>query len=151
MKKMLALALVLMMVLCLCACGEKAEQPQETTTEAPTTESVSANGGFAERPTEQETTEDSSKIAYVITVKDTDGKPISGAMVQICKEACMPGTTDENGVAKFTVTETGHKVSFLTLPEGYVYVDESITEWYFEDGSYEMTIELKAAADGQGN
>ena len=147
MKKMLVLALALIMVLCLCACGENAEQPQETTTTPATTETISANGGFAERPTE-----DTNKTEYVIKVTDTDGNPIAGAMVQICKDSCLPGVTDANGVAKFAVAEdTGYKASFLTLPENYIYVDEAVTEWYFEDGSMEITIELKAAENGQGN
>ena len=143
MKRILALTLALMLMLCLCACGENADQPQETTTNPTTTqESVSANGGFAERPSE-----DSDEIEYVVKVTDTDGNPIPGAMVQVCKDSCVPGTTDADGIAKFTVTETGYKASFLMLPENYVYVDDSVTEWYFEDGSFELTIQLKAATN----
>ncbi len=145
-KKILLFALAMVMVLSLCACAQGGEDPQETTTN-PTTESISANGGFAERPTE----DDSDKIEYVITVKDNEGDPVAGAMVQICKDTCLPGTTDANGVAKFTVEETGHKVSFLTLPSGYAYVDEAVTEWYFEDGSYEMTIVLQVALEDSSN
>ena len=142
MKKMLVLALALIMVLCLCACGESNDAPAETTTTPATSETISANGGFAERPTE-----DTSKTEYVIKVVDTDGNTIAGAMVQICKNSCLPGVTDANGVAKFAVAEdTGYKASFLTLPEGYAYVDETVTEWYFEDGSFEITIELKKNA-----
>ena len=141
MKKMLVLALALIMVLCLCACGESNETPVETTTTPATSATISANGGFAERPTEG-----SSKTEYVIKVVDTDGNPIAGAMVQICKDSCLPGVTDAEGVAKFAVAEdTGYKASFLAVPEGYAYADE-ITEWYFEDGSFEMTIELQKNA-----
>jgi hypothetical protein len=86
----------------------------------------------------------------VIKVTDTEGNPIAGAMVQVCKDSCLPGVTDANGVAKFAVAEdTGYKASFLSLPEGYVYVDETVTEWYFEDGATEITIQLKIAENGQ--
>ncbi len=142
-KSILLLMLALVMVVGLCACSESGSETPETTTTAPTeTTDLQVNGGFAERPTE-----DSDKIEYVITVKDTEGDPVVGAMVQICKDTCLPGSTDADGVAKFTVTETGHKVSFLTLPSGYAYVDEDITEWYFEDGSYEMTIVLQVSLE----
>lgn len=147
MKKMLILALALIMVLCLCACGESSDTPAETTTTPETSGTISANGGFAERPTE-----DTSKPEYMIKVTDTYGNPIAGAMVQVCKDSCLPGVTDANGVAKFAVAEdTGYKASFLSLPEGYVYVDETVTEWYYEDGATEITIQLKIAENGQGN
>ena len=51
-KKMMALALALMMLLCLCACGEKSEEPRQTT--AAPTESITAQGGFGERPASAE-------------------------------------------------------------------------------------------------
>lgn len=146
-KNILLLILVLIMVLSLCACGETPDTPGQTTTQS--TESISVSIGFGERPTDN--SEDDEKLEYVITVQDTEGNPIPGAMVQICKDACLPGITDANGVAKFPVTETGHKVSFVSLPENYVYVDASVTEWYFENGSMEMTIQLQVSTNGSSN
>jgi len=65
-------------------------------------------------------------------------------MVQLCKDACVPAVTDAEGVARFALPEDTYKVSFLALPAGFAYVDE-VQEFYFEDGSMDMTITLKAA------
>ena len=124
------IALMLALVLVLCACGsEKTPEttiaPVETTT-APTTVPV-----------------DDGKVEYVINVVDESGAPISGAMVQICLDACYPGMTDANGQAKFSVMEADYKVSFLSLPAGYTYSGDA-QEFYFEEG-FELTITLKAA------
>ena len=121
---------VLILVLMLCACGSE-ETPETTaapmeTTAAPTTVPV-----------------DDGKVEYVIHVVDESGAPISGAMVQICLDACYPGMTDANGQAKFSVLEDDYKVSFLSLPAGYTYSGDA-QEFYFEDG-FELTITLKAA------
>ena len=128
-KGLTALVLVLGLLLGLCACGggetpETTEAPVETTA-APTTEAV-----------------DDGKVEYIVTVLDESSAPISGAMVQICLDACYPGMTDANGQAKFSVLEADYKVSFLSLPAGYTYSGDA-QEFYFEDG-YELTITLKA-------
>lgn len=128
-KGLTALVLVLVLVFCLCACGGQ-ETPETTaapveTTAAPATEAV-----------------DDGKVEYTITVVDESGAPISGAMVQICLDACYPGMTDANGQAKFSVLEADYKVSFLSLPAGYTYSGDA-QEFYFE-GGYELTITLKA-------
>ena len=44
----------------------------------------------------------------------------------------------------FVFFQDTYKVSFLALPAGYTYVDD-VQEFYFENGSMEMTITLKAA------
>ena len=83
------------------------------------------------------------KIAYTVKVLDGNGSPMAGVAVQICKDSCMPGMTDAEGVATFRVAEAeGYKVSFLTVPEGYTAEAE---EFYFEAGSTEMTLTLTAA------
>ena len=87
---------------------------------------------------------DDGKVTYTVNVVDEAGNPIAGAMVQLCKDTCFPGVTDANGVAKFTLAEDEYKVSFLALPAGYTYVDDT-QEFYFADGSMELTITLKAA------
>ena len=65
-------------------------------------------------------------------------------MVQICLDTCFPGMTNESGVAQFSVQEADYKVSFLAMPAGFTYSTEE-QEFYFEDGSTELTITLKAA------
>jgi len=131
MKRLLAVALALVMVLGLCACGEKTPEPTVTPTAEPETAA----------PTTLPV--DEGKTTYIIHVVDANGAPIPNAMVQICLDACYPGPTDETGTAKFSVLEADYKVSFLALPAGYTYSTEE-QEFYFEPGSFEMTITLVA-------
>lgn len=133
MKRLICMMLALVLAMGLAACGA-AEEPAVQETEAVVAE-----------PTVAEETEavDDGLTAYTIHVEDVDGNPIAGAMVQICKDACLPGMTDAEGNAVFNVAEDDYKVSFLMLPAGYTYTTEE-TEFYFEDGATEITLVLKA-------
>lgn len=136
MKKIMILALALCLALSLCACGGNGEggttAPQETA---------------AQTTAPEQTTEPVQQGGYTVTVVDEGGNPISGALIQLCKDSCTPTTTNESGVASWPNAEPadGYKVSFLKLPEGYAYTDET-TEFYFGTGETEMTITLKAVA-----
>lgn len=133
MKRMICLMMVLLLMLGLAACGGE-EAPKATETQ-PATDPA---------PVVQETTPvDDGKVTYTVHVEDENGTALSGVMVQICKDACLPGMTDAEGNAAFTVVEDDYKVSFLTLPAGYTYTTEE-TEFYFEDGATEITLVLKA-------
>lgn len=128
-KGLLAILLAFIMLLTLAACGET-EPAADATTTAATTEMTAPV--------------DDGKETYTVKVVDEGGNPVAQAMVQICKDSCLPGMTNAEGVATFTVLEdTGYKVSFVSMPAGY---ESEETEFYFEDGSYEMTITLKAVA-----
>ena len=140
MNKLALLALVLCLVLSLCACGGS-EAPA---TEAPATQAPATEAPATEAP-EAEPAIPEGMVQYTITVVDEGGNPIAGAMVQMCKDSCIPGMTDAAGVASFTMAEDDYKVSFLTMPAGFELVDET-SEFYFESGSTEMTITLKAVA-----
>jgi hypothetical protein len=142
MKKISLLALVLCLMLSLCACGGS-EAPAAT--EAPATEAPATEAPVTEAAPETEATLAEGMAVYTITVVDEGGNPIAGAMVQMCKDSCIPGMTNAEGVASFTMAEDAYKVSFLTMPAGYELVDET-TEFYFESGSTEMTLTLKAVA-----
>ena len=140
MKKISLLALVLALVLALSACGGS-EAPA---TEAPATEAPATEAPATEAP-ETEATLAEGMAVYTIKVVDEGGNPVAGAMVQMCKDSCIPGMTDAEGVASFTMAEDDYKVSFLTMPAGFELVGET-TEFYFESGSTEMTLTLKAVA-----
>ena len=133
MRKMIAAILLLTVVLCLCACTQ-APKPTEGETTIPTT---------TVQPTTTAPTND-GKVTYTVKVVDADGNPISGAMVQLCKESCIPGKTNDEGVAEFRLPEDEYKVSFMVLPAGFAYESDK-TEFYFESASLEMTIKLVAA------
>ena len=133
MKKLIAAILLLTMILCLCACGED-PKPTENKTEPNTTTAV-----LTTIPT---TTVSDGKVTYTVSIVDDFDKPVAGAMIQLCKDACVPGRTNDLGVAEFRLAEDTYKVSFLAMPEGYSYADET-TEFYFESGATELTIRLK--------
>lgn len=141
MKKIIAFLLVLAMALSLCACGGNTEETQPSETQPVETEAT--DPVETEAQTEEET-QDDGNVLYTITVADENGNPIVGAMVQMCKDTCYPGVTGADGTVQFSLVEDTYKVSFLTLPEGYTYADEA-TEFYFEDGAVELTINLKTA------
>lgn len=128
MKKLLALILALAMVFCLCACGGD------------------SNGSTDKDPTENQTQNDTSSKEettpeFKVTVTDADGNAVKGAMLQICKDACVPAMTDENGVATFNIEITdGYKLSVMSCPEGYEYTGDS--EIYLEEGCTEYTLEI---------
>lgn len=138
-KRFWALLLALCMALSLCACGGEDDTP--ATTEVTETEAVTAT--VPETPEETEPAVDDGSVTYTVTVVDEDGNPIAGAMVQICMDTCYPGVTGADGSVQFSVAEADYKVSFLSLPAGYTYSTEE-QEFYFENGSTEITLTLKA-------
>ena len=130
--RMLKLLSVCLLAVCLlatlCACGGEPSNPVDgstTTTTSNTTTMTTA----------------AQATSYTVIVKDADGNPISGAMVQLCKETCIPTMTNANGVANWSMEVDEYKVSFAIVPTGYA-VEEA---YYFEDGATEMTITLQAA------
>lgn len=132
-KRFLTVLLVLCLTLCLCACGN-ASGDAETT---------GATNATTEATTEATEPADDGKVTYTVKVVDEGGNPVAAAMVQLCKETCLPGATNAEGVAEFRVVEDEYKVSFMSMPAGY---EAEAEEFYFEDGSFELTITLKAVA-----
>ena len=138
-KMLLALVLALGMVMAFAACGEEeAKKTEPVTTTPATTEPATQEASVETEPVNDNPT-------YTVTVVDEGGNPVAGAMVQLCAEACYPNQTNDQGVATFNLEEAEYKVSFLKLPEGYETID-GVTDYYFEEGSMELTITLKAVA-----
>lgn len=140
MKRWIAMLLAVCLMLGLCACGSADNNDSVQDTTAAPVETTAA----APEETEEETQAQPAGTVYTVTVVDEGGNPVAGAMVQICLETCMPGVTNENGVAEFATEEADYKASMMSMPEGYEYATEQ-TEFYFE-GGYEVTIVLKAVA-----
>ena len=138
---MLMSALVATASLGLAACGSDSDNGAETTTSA-TNNEVST----PEETTKQEDTtvaEDDNKVAYQVKVVDEDGNPIASAMVQMCKDSCVPAVTNADGVAEFKLAADDYDVKFIELPAGYTYSgDEQVFK--FADDETELTITLKA-------
>ena len=159
-KSLLLMMLVLCLTICLCACGgndttsddndDKKPSSGNTTTTAEsaattTTTAANTDTNDTEAPTTTTTTAQlaDGKANYSITVVDEAGNPIPGAMVQICLESCFPAMTNAQGVASFPNRDIAdYTAKFMTVPEGYT---ADADEFFFEEGSYELTIVLKAA------
>ncbi len=90
-------------------------------------------------------TEETAPAGFKVTVIDDTGAVVAGAVLQVCKDTCVPSVTDAEGVASFNVEITAeHKLSVLTLPEGYEYNGEA--EIYLEDGMTEYTVTVTKVA-----
>lgn len=132
-KLLMIISLVLCMALCLCACGGDTEPTDGTT------EPSGATNPSTDPSTESTEPSDDGMKTYTITVKDSEGNPQAGVMVQICLESCMPGVTDANGVATFQQPEaSGYSAGVMA--------DYENTKVYYEDGKYDVTIVWDGAA-----
>ena len=142
MKSILLLILSLCLMVSLCACGGNAGEGSTTTT---TTAATTVATTTTVPTTVATTTVDESKVTYTVKVTDEAGAPISGVPVQLCLVNCLPMMTNAEGIATWeNIDEADYKASFWReLPAGY---ESDAAEFYFEDGSYEMTIVLKAVA-----
>ncbi len=90
-------------------------------------------------------TEEPVAAGFKVTVTDDAGAPVEGVVLQVCKDTCVPCVTDAEGVASFNVEVTSeHKLSVLTLPEGYEYTGEA--EIYLEDGMTEFSVVINKVA-----
>lgn len=139
MKKLLAALLAVVMMLGLCACGGESEATEAT--QATEATEITEETEATEQTEATEETEAAGTV-YKVTVVDEEGNPVSGVMVQICFETCLPAMTNEEGVAEYRVDEADYKVSFLMIPDGYA---EDLNEYHFDEGAYELTLTLKAA------
>lgn len=138
MKKFLCLLFALMLMLSLCACGGNNADP----TDAPTDPTGDPN---PTDPTDDGLTE------YVIIIQDEAGKPIAGAMAQICTDHdCIPAVdlTGADGKVSIRAAEDNYKAMVSYIPEGYVNGDAADADGYyhFASGATEIAITLKAAA-----
>ena len=141
-------ALLVMLTLCLmiglCACGsnDSADDTATKTTQAAGKDSTAAT--TTTTTTQTTTTTTKANVAkYIVTVTDEAGNPVSGAFVQLCLESCTPCITNAEGQATYQMYVADYKVSFISVPEGY---EKPTEEYHFEEGSYELTLVLKAAA-----
>jgi len=142
MKKLLTAILMLGMVFSLCACGNG----EDNTEKGSEKESVSSETPNSEVKDTEKDTVTSDKVHYTVKVVDENNNPIAGVLIQLCAESCFPTSTNAEGVAEWDLDAAEYKASFLnkeTPAAGYTYSTEA-TEFYFENGSTELTIVLKA-------
>ena len=145
-KRLLAAVMILCLTASFCACSGDGEADTTATTtvsptesKAPTVQSTQESTAPTDAPTKP------AFDGYTVKVVDEGGNPVANAFVQLCLDNCFPNTTDDSGVATFDVEEADYKVSFVSLPEGYDYASDA-REFYFEDGTKEIVITLKAVS-----
>lgn len=134
MKKYFICILAFCMLFCLCACGDN-----ETVTDT-SSQSEEVSSAVSDENSEEESV--SENTGFTVKVVDGDGNAVSGVMVQLCKDSCIPAKTDDNGCAVFSVeiTEEGYKVSVMSCPDGYTYNGGDV---YLEAGSTDCTLEIE--------
>jgi len=93
-------------------------------------------------PAVSETQAAQATAVYKVTVLTKAGEPVKDVLVQLCSDICVPGMTDEKGVAEFELPADDYKVSILSTPEGYTHSGEE-EEFFFETGSRDVTIRLQ--------
>jgi hypothetical protein len=143
MKRIIMIALALILCLSFVACNE---EPAETTVgENNTTEAPALTDEPTAEGTEAAGTEAPAFDGYKVTVTDTAGNPIEGVQVQMCdsKGCRMPKATGADGVVTFTFDESDFHVLIAAAVEGYAV--DTTEEYYFSNGSKELTIELEKA------
>ena len=144
MKSILLVMVCVCLTVCLCACGgnDANNDTASTTTTAQTTTTTTTIA-----TTTTTTTVASDKFTYTVTITDEAGNPIPGVMVQMCNAtSCLPPcSSNAQGVVLFANKDKDdYSVKFAgQLPEGYT---ADASEYFFDEGSFEMSIVLKAAA-----
>ncbi|MBR6514159.1 MAG: Ig-like domain-containing protein [Clostridia bacterium] len=134
-NKLFCIVLALCFMLSFAACTANVVENNE--------EDPTPNNDVAE--SENNAADDTASAGFKVTVVDESGAPVEGVMLQICKENCIPASTDAEGIATFNIEASAeHKLSVLTLPEGYEYNGEA--EIYLEDGMTETTVTVTKVA-----
>lgn len=145
MKKLIMILLALCLCMSFAACNEGGEVTTEpdNNTEAPA-QSGEATEDATDAPGTDEATEPAA-TGYKVTVTDKDGNPIAGVQIQMCdsKGCRMPKATGADGVVTFDYDTSDFHVLIAAAVDGYVV--DTAEEYYFENGSKELTIELEKA------
>ena len=145
MKKLFALLLVLCMVFSLSACGGNADTKDDDKDNNVVNNDVDTDED-ADDTSKDETDEDEgvqTQAGFTVKIVDEGGNPVQGAMVQVCKDTCLPAISNAEGIATFSLQiEDGHKLQVSSCPEGYEYDGEA--DIYLEPGQKEYTLVLKA-------
>ena len=125
MKKILSLILVLVMMLSIVACGGKDKTPDTND--------------------DQQQGAPDTKVTYVVTVVDTDGKAVEGAVVSFTTKggSPIPFPTDSEGKASYK-TAKEITAAVTAVPSGYEYAKLNQKIDFDKDGKATITLTKKA-------
>ena len=137
-KRILSLLIALCMIMCLCACGGTSESANKDNDENVSNDTLDTSKDTKDSDTESDTDTEDATPVFNVTVVDANGAPVKGIMVQICKDACTPAMTNDEGIATFNMEITdGYKLSVMT-PNYQIASGEA--EIYLESGATEYTL-----------
>ena len=143
MKKVFALLLVLCMVFSLCACGGNTDTKDDDKNNNVVNNDVKDDADDESKDESDEDEGVQTQAGFQVKVVDEGGNPVQGAMVQVCKDTCLPAISNAEGIATFNLQiEDGHKLQVSSCPDGYEYDGEE--NIYLEPGQKEYTLVLKA-------
>lgn len=143
MKRILFVLLALTLVFGLCACGGNTEESKNVSEpDVSKTESKEES-----KEASKEESAPAAQSAFVVTVVDEEGNPVSGVMVQVCNEGnCIPAISNAEGKATLNVTVAdGYTLKVAKVTEGYEYKGEA--EVTLEAGITEYTVELSKVTE----
>lgn len=139
MKKIITILLLVSALLCICACDDGEATSSATESSAVESSEAVSSEAVSSEAVSSEASSQPAAAAFAVKVVDNEGNPVANAIVQICKDSCIPSKTNEEGIATFNVEVTAeHKLSFTSLPAGYTYEGEA--EVYLSDGMDEYTL-----------
>ena len=138
MKRIIMILLALCMMMSFVACNEGGE----VTTEAPESTAAPAVTDVSTAEATEAQTE-AAFNGYKVTVTDKDGNPIAGVQIQMCdsKGCRMPQGTGADGTVTFDFDTSDFHVLIAAAVEGYAV--DTTEEYYFSNGSKELTIVLE--------
>ena len=138
MKRIVMILLALAMMASFVSCNKGGE----VTTEAPETTAAPTETEAVEVETTAAETEPAFN-GYKVTVTDKDGNPIAGVQVQMCdsKGCRLPKATAADGTVTFDYETSDFHVLIAAEVEGYAV--DTTEEYWFENGSKELTVVLE--------
>ncbi|MCR5303968.1 MAG: TlpA family protein disulfide reductase [Lachnospiraceae bacterium] len=103
--------------------------------------SDAGDAGFVSSGIDEAVNLDDGVGVYRVNLKDTDGNPVKGAMVQFCSDTqCAMTQSDDQGVAEYSADPGNYHVHILKLPSGYAPIKDTI-EMTEDNTSIDITVE----------
>ncbi len=131
-KRIFAIALTLCAVTALSACQvqEDNDSSVDSVVSRENSEVAGSSAEVEESSTEvsvsEETTVEAALVDYTVTVVDSEGNPVAGALVQLCNDSTcfLPVPSDSEGKAVFS-KEAGEYKACIAGTNDYVYFNDA--------------------------
>ena len=142
-----ALIIAIVVILVVCLGGKDTNNDKDDTD---TKDKIEKEEDKEENKDEE--SDEKEEATFTVKVVDAEGNPVAGVVVQVCKDECVPATSDDAGLATFKLEITeGYKLSVVTCPEGYEYTGEAEVALEVGAKEYTLTVQKKAENTDGGN